>query len=407
MKRILSFLLVGSILLSTLFVFGGCAKNSLPPEGTTTRMTVDINPSVELMVDDQNKVVSVTALNDDGSILIAGEAIVGKTAEEAVEIIVRLSAETGYLVEGNVSADENTVKISVSGNTEYAEKLRENVAKATDKLLEKLNIEGKAEIVSALELEALRKLAYGSSSFTEEEINAMSEEDLYKVLAAERIETALLLTEDMRKAYYAAKEYEISFAGREETARVIEAMGDGYAIVYRGYQALLESYSNSVTALDDLRYELLVSPESEYQKSLTALREAKTDLLRQKNYVASLEVNGEQVASATVTLQLSEEKYNAALALYQKLGEDANKAMEALISTLRGYETQLAALEERFSDDIKAELTAKATEMEQNINRKKDAFFAEFEEAHKADIQSVKNELIARKQQLIDSVGQS
>jgi hypothetical protein len=39
------------------------------------------------MIDDQNKVVSVTALNDDGGILIVGEAFVGKTPEEAVEYI--------------------------------------------------------------------------------------------------------------------------------------------------------------------------------------------------------------------------------------------------------------------------------------------------------------------------------
>ena len=61
-----------------------------------TRVTVDINPSVEFIVDDQNKVVSVTALNDDGSILIAGEAFVGKTPEEAVEMMVSLATETGW-----------------------------------------------------------------------------------------------------------------------------------------------------------------------------------------------------------------------------------------------------------------------------------------------------------------------
>ena len=74
-------------------------------------MTVDINPSVEFMIDDQNKIVSVTALNDDGSILIVGEAFVGKTPEEAVEMMVTLASDTGYLVQGNAEAAENTVKI--------------------------------------------------------------------------------------------------------------------------------------------------------------------------------------------------------------------------------------------------------------------------------------------------------
>ena len=71
-KRIFSLALVILMVVSML-AFTSCNK-AKPEEGTVTRMTVDINPSVEFMVDDQNKVVSVTALNDDGSILIAGEA---------------------------------------------------------------------------------------------------------------------------------------------------------------------------------------------------------------------------------------------------------------------------------------------------------------------------------------------
>ncbi len=83
-KRILSVLLATAMLLATtVMLFTSCGKkDATPPEGTYTRLTVDINPGVEFMVDDQNKVVSVTAPNDDGSILIAGEAFVGKTEKQ-------------------------------------------------------------------------------------------------------------------------------------------------------------------------------------------------------------------------------------------------------------------------------------------------------------------------------------
>ena len=117
-KRLFSILLLCALLLSTL-AFTSCGKS--PEEGEVTRMTVDINPSVEFMVDDQNKVISVTALNDDGGILIVGEAFLGKTPEEAVALMVTLATETGYLVKGQAEATENTVKISVSGNSESDE----------------------------------------------------------------------------------------------------------------------------------------------------------------------------------------------------------------------------------------------------------------------------------------------
>lgn len=404
-KRILCLTMVLVMVLATLTFVSCNSPAPTPEEGTVTRMTVDINPSVELMVDDQNKVVSVTALNDDGSILIVGEAFIGKTPEEAVELMVSLAAETGYLVQGNAEATENTVKISVSGDSKYAEALLKDVREKANDTLEKFDIRGQIETVEALGTEALRDLALSTSLYTEEELAAMDDRQLCQVIAAGRVETALLVTEEMRNAYYSAKEYKISFAESEEVAKVIESLGGLYKLTHTAYSTALEVYSTAITKLDELRYELLVSPDSEYQKSLTKLREAKVELLQQKTYTASLEVGGTEYLSATATLQLSEENYNKALAAYEELGRKANEAMETLIGKLREAEVKLQELEETlFDENIEAKLAEKAAEMETNINAVKDSFFAEFEKAHADDIASVENALKEKKQQLIASV---
>ena len=404
MKRIISALLVCAMLVSVLLLTS-CSSKNQPEEGTVTRMTVDINPSVEFIIDDSGMVVSATALNDDGSILIVGEAFVGKTPEEAVDLMVTLAADTGYLVKGNVEADENQVKISVSGDSKYAKTLLKDVSEKANDVLEKLDIEGAVAKVEALSVEALRGLALNSSLYTEEEINAMDENQLCKVLAETRIETALLLTEDMREAYYSAKEYKISFAESEETAKVIEAMGGLYTLTHKAYKAALDLYSKAITDLDNFRYEMLVSPESEYQKSLAKIREAKVEYLKQKNYTASLEVNGEEYASATVTLQASEENYEKALEAYTALGDKLNESLENLIALLRQSEAKLRELETTiFDDNIKEKLKEKAVEMEANLNAAKDSFFAEFEEAHADDIKKMESDLLAKKQQLRDEI---
>ncbi len=378
-----------------------CNDNGTDGAAEATRMTVDINPSVEFMIDGENKVVSVTALNDDGGIIIAGEAFIGKTPEEAVEMMVNLASETGYLVKGNVDADENTVKISVSGNTEYAENLINEVTEKANSVMTSLDIKGQVEKVEALSLEAVRSLALSTSLYTEEEINAMSEEQLYKVIAAGRIETAMLLSEELRTAYYSAKEHKISFAESEETAKVIATMGGIYAITHTTYKSALDMYSSAITELDEFRYEMLVSPESEYQRSLAALREAKVEFLKQRNYTASLEVDGEEYASATVTLQASEENYNNLLAAYEALGAQINASMEAMIASLRASEEQLKELEKTlFDEQIEAKLAEKAAEIEANMNAAKDGFFADFEAAHAEDIAAVEEALLAKKQQL-------
>jgi hypothetical protein len=364
-------------------------------------MTVDINPSVEFMIDDQNKIVSVTALNDDGSILIVGEAFVGKTPEEAVELMVTLASDTGYLVPDNAEASENTVKISVSGDSKYAEQLKKSISDKASDTLKALDINGTVERVEALKVDALRQMALSTSLYTEEEIAAMDEKQLYKVISAGRVETALLLTEEMRSAYYSAKEYKISFAEREETARIIKGLGGIYNLTHSAYKTALDIYSKAIIELDNFRYNMLVSPESEYQKSLTKLREAKVELLKQRNYTASLDVNGEEYASATVSLQLTEEKYDKMLAAYEKIGTDLNTMLEALITKLRQAETKLTELEDTlFDDNIEAKLQEKATEIEANLNAVKDGFFAEFESAHAKDIAALEQALLAKKQQL-------
>lgn len=376
-----------------------------PEEGTVTRMTVDINPSVEFLVDDQGLIISATALNDDGSILIAGEAFVGKTPEEAADMMVNLAAQTGYLVKGNVEADQNTVTISISGDSQYAKELTDRVQQTATEALAELDISGAVASAQALGLDALRAMALSTALYTQEKIDAMDEKQLYNVLAQSRVETALLLTAEMREAYFAAKESRISFAEREETARIIEEMGGIYKLTHAAYKAALDAYSSAILAVEDFRYETLISPESPYQKSLAELRAAKTDLLAQKNYVASLEVDGELYVQATVNLTLSEEQYDKALAAYEALGAQADAALLELINVMKQAETKLIELEAQlFDENIEATLQAKASEIEANLNAAKDSYFAEFEAAHAEDIAAMQAQLLAEKQALKDSI---
>lgn len=391
-------------LLSLVMLFSCLGLTACSGKEEYSRMTVDINPSIELMLDSKNKVVSATALNDDGSIILAGETIVGKKADEAVEIIVEVSTETGYIVKGNVEADENTVSISVSANTKNLEKVKESAEKAVTDFFEKHDIQGKVEHVQALKTDALRELAKNNSIYSEEEINEMSEEQLYKVIAIGRIETAQLASQAMRDAYFRAKEYEISLADREETAKVIQAMGGLYTATHTLYKTALDSYSSAIVTIDEWRYDTLVSPDSDYQKSLQNLRDKKADLLEQKRLVASVDVNDQIYAELSVSLQLSEEAYDKALAAYEALGAELNAAIETMVSSLKKIEAKLVEIEESFSDDITEKLNEKVKEIDKTLNEKKDAFFEKFETEHAEDIRKINGDLEAKKQELINSV---
>ena len=406
--KCLSLALCLCLLIGMALPLASCKKSEpTPPEGTYTRMTVDINPSVEFMVDDQNKVVSVTALNDDGSILIAGEAFVGKTPEEATQLVVSLATDAGYLVKGEIHV-ENTdesqkVEISVSGNSDYAKELAKNVKSDVEKYLKDNKITATVESVKAKTLDEMRKVVIEDGLFTEDEVKNMTEEQLYKALAAGRIETAQLLTAEMREAYYRAKDYKISFVEKQATADIISGMGATYKVLMSGYSTALAAYSTSIDTLDALRYSLLVDPESAYQKALASLRDAKEDLLKEKKLIFSVKDGDKTYVEISASFKLSEETYNKALKAVEDAGAAANKAMETAIAALREIEAQLKALEEKLreNEDISAKLTAEAQNLEDTLNKAKDNFFAEFEAAHKSDIEKAEADLEAKKQELI------
>lgn len=406
--KCLSLALCLCLLIGMALPLASCKKSEpTPPEGTYTRMTVDINPSVEFMVDDQNKVVSVTALNDDGSILIAGEAFVGKTPEEATRMVVSLATDAGYLVKGEIHV-ENTdesqkVEISVSGNSDYAKELAKNVKSDVEKYLKDNKITATVESVKAKTLDEMRKVVIEDGLFTEDEVKNMTEEQLYKALAAGRIETAQLLTAEMREAYYRAKDYKISFVEKQATADIISGMEEANKAVMTLYSTALDTYSKSIEALDELRYSLLVDPESAYQKALASLRDAKEDLLKEKKLIFSVKDGDKTYAEISASFKLSEETYNKALKAVEDAGAAANKAMETAIAALREVEAQLKALEEKLreNEDISAKLTAEAQNLEDTLNKAKDNFFAEFEAAHKSDIEKAEADLEAKKQELI------
>ena len=74
----------------------------------TSYLAIDINPSIELVIEN-GKIVSVIACNDDAEVLLSGEDLVGLTTDEATEKIVALAEELGFI------NDENTaVKITVT-----------------------------------------------------------------------------------------------------------------------------------------------------------------------------------------------------------------------------------------------------------------------------------------------------
>lgn len=116
-------------------------------------VTIDINPSIELVLDKEHTVTSVGAANSDAEVLLWHEDLVGLDLNTAVERITGLAIEMGYLNEENTS-------ISVTVTTDHGkteEKLLATIDETMDRTLRDAGLEVRVE--EAVDLVLSKELA--------------------------------------------------------------------------------------------------------------------------------------------------------------------------------------------------------------------------------------------------------
>lgn len=94
--------------------FAACAPQD--DGAAKSYVALDINPSVELILDKNDDVISVTAANEDARVLLYGESgIVGEHISVAVDRIASLAEEYGYLSESNAVIGVNVSSVLGEG----------------------------------------------------------------------------------------------------------------------------------------------------------------------------------------------------------------------------------------------------------------------------------------------------
>lgn len=111
-KLLRTIALVSALTLSISLFATACSKDKEESKASAavTHVAIDVNPSITITVDDENKVISVHASNEDAQIMLYGEDLTGLSLEVALEKIAQLSIEFGYLNE-----DNHGVNFSVNG----------------------------------------------------------------------------------------------------------------------------------------------------------------------------------------------------------------------------------------------------------------------------------------------------
>lgn len=101
-----------AVIIAIIFAFVLTGQNTDAVVAST--ITLDINPSIEITLDEFDHVINVTALNNDGDELIERDVKYSEmTVEQAIKWLIDRAVHLGY-----ISAERNAILISVNNNNE-------------------------------------------------------------------------------------------------------------------------------------------------------------------------------------------------------------------------------------------------------------------------------------------------
>lgn len=182
-------------------------------------ITIDINPSVEIITNDEGLVESVNALNDDAEILLIDTSFNGKTVDEVVDIIMSLAMETGYIID----TEENAILITTETDNEALKAdLDENLDAVVNKFTEKhqlkmqvhhenqgetKELKAQAETlgISVGKLKLINKAMEVDYELTLEAAKVMAVKDLNRILINARKDMVDIYSEASKQLYKSLK----------------------------------------------------------------------------------------------------------------------------------------------------------------------------------------------------------
>ena len=342
-KRVIA-LLCCLLLLVTSLTIVGCSKK--PEEETsvaTSYVTMDINPSIELVVDQNNKVISVSAANEDGDVMLYGETgIVGVDVSDASNKILDLAVEYGFLTESNSgvsvsvvsdkSENEETIsnKISASIETKSAA-VSFDISFTTDdsfSIKRQLNeyVEKYPELTGG-QLKLILKAQACDPSLKFDDAYNMTTEELLAIVETKKSEVE----------EYCNTAYQKAVATAQESYNKVLDVAKATALSTKCLSYV--SLSNATVIAELAKYPLYIACDYALQDIIVAME-----------YVDSYEVTPVVVDAIAEKLELTEDEKN-------QMKNDEGKY------TIKSIENYLDKLIKNASADAKVELEAKYADL--------------------------------------------
>ncbi len=111
-------------------IFVGCSSKE---DNKLTILTLDINPSIELVINKEGNIDSINAVNEDAKNVLKDVDVINDSLDEGISEIIEEAIEKGYIT----NVKENNILISIDGATvDETISIRNTTKNAIDKTLD-------------------------------------------------------------------------------------------------------------------------------------------------------------------------------------------------------------------------------------------------------------------------------
>lgn len=364
---------------------------------------IDVNPSIEMIVNEKNEVLSVNGLNDEGKMIIYNEKIIGESLENALQTIINLEISLGYLTKNN----DNEITYTISAKNEnIVKKIQDNTKDITNNILNTKNIAAsiKNKIGKSKEelIETISKL---DPTINLEIINNYDE--LVNLIKTNHLEMIDFVNIKLEEYYRQFLNYEIVLQEKNLIQDAIKAKNELYQEIYTNYSAFIQELKDTYTMIQQNYYDYFINPESEYQKSLLELVNLKEELLIQQHIVDNISEDDLTIIIEKAKLTKLKTQYELSEAALSSIEITAQKSYDLVIKTFNAILESLSLIEKNLPTEISTINFKIVYDTTEKINNFKNDLITKFMTNYKDEIEKAKNSIINRKANIIASLNQT
>lgn len=382
------------LVLCSIFIFS--KNDSIKYEAI---IQIDVNPSVEFVVDDNDKVLSIKGLNDDGKLIITDEEFEGLALNDAINKLLNLEEKTNFLSKTN-----NNVKVTLTTeNKDVEEILTNKMNKALKKAQDNLSIDIKIMYNENKSIKELKN--YVNNIEFIKNVEDLQYNELIEIVRKYHEEVRLFDSIELENLYLEAKIDYFEELKEDKINELVNELDDSYLEQKNNYNELYNLIKEVHIELQNTYEDQYVKIDSPYKQALKNLEEVKEQITIQEKVVEEAK-NGQSpdnLKKEEAYLKILEANYDICLKALEYQEELASKAykyvsdkLEELLKRFEIVKTELpeSVRDVKLSDIIDTE----EKEKEYEENQKK-----EFSSKYQDDIDNVRKEIIRRKESLINN----